>query len=165
MQHAKSFKAIDRIRRGFLWRGRKDAKGGHCLVAWTKVCLPRELGGFGISNLQILGWTLRARWLWLKKKKNPIRPWTNFHVQVHPCVEATPRPMEWSWRFYIENWRFYEDEDSTSTWRIITLKKIEDFKIILPYALYRKVFTLSAFNDSTLLSCVLVCFRLRTLSC
>jgi hypothetical protein len=67
MQHAKSFKAIDRtidrIRRGFLWRGRKDANGGHCLVAWTKVCLPRELGGFGISNLQILGWALRARWL------------------------------------------------------------------------------------------------------
>jgi hypothetical protein len=23
-----------------------------------------------------------------KKTTNPIRPWTNFHVQVHPCVEA-----------------------------------------------------------------------------
>lgn len=28
---------IDKIRKGFLWRGRKEAKGGHCLVAWGKV--------------------------------------------------------------------------------------------------------------------------------
>jgi hypothetical protein len=26
-----------KIRRGFLWRGRRDAKGGHCLLAWPKV--------------------------------------------------------------------------------------------------------------------------------
>jgi hypothetical protein len=24
---------VDKIQRGFLWRGRKDAKGGHCMVA------------------------------------------------------------------------------------------------------------------------------------
>jgi hypothetical protein len=28
-----TLKDIDRIRKGFLWRGRKDARGGHCLVA------------------------------------------------------------------------------------------------------------------------------------
>ena len=27
-------KAIDKIRRGFMWRGRKEAKGGHCLIVW-----------------------------------------------------------------------------------------------------------------------------------
>lgn len=32
--------AIDKIRRDFLWRGRKEARGGHCLVAWGKVCRP-----------------------------------------------------------------------------------------------------------------------------
>jgi hypothetical protein len=32
--------AIDRIRKGFLWRRRKEVKDGHCLVAWGKVCRP-----------------------------------------------------------------------------------------------------------------------------
>jgi hypothetical protein len=56
-------KAIDNIRRGFYWRGRKDAKGGHCQVAWGKVCRPMELGGLSISSLTELGWALRMSWL------------------------------------------------------------------------------------------------------
>jgi hypothetical protein len=32
-----AIKAIEKIRRGFLWKGRKDVKGGHCLLAWPKV--------------------------------------------------------------------------------------------------------------------------------
>ena len=32
-----ALKAIDKIRRGFLWKERKDIKGGHCLLAWSKV--------------------------------------------------------------------------------------------------------------------------------
>jgi hypothetical protein len=43
-----ALKAIDKIRRGFLWRHRKDALGCHYLVAWLKVCRPKELGGLGI---------------------------------------------------------------------------------------------------------------------
>jgi hypothetical protein len=35
-----SLKDIDKIRRGFLWRGRKNAMGGHCAVAWGRVCRP-----------------------------------------------------------------------------------------------------------------------------
>jgi hypothetical protein len=27
---ARGWKAIDKLRRGFFWRGRKEAKGGHC---------------------------------------------------------------------------------------------------------------------------------------
>jgi len=38
-----AIKAVDKIRRSFLWRGRKDARGGHCLVAWEKVTRPPEL--------------------------------------------------------------------------------------------------------------------------
>lgn len=32
-----ALKAIDKIRTGFLWRGRKEVTGGHCAVAWPKV--------------------------------------------------------------------------------------------------------------------------------
>jgi hypothetical protein len=46
--------AIDRLRKGFLWRGQKEVNGGHCLVAWRKVCRPLQLGGLGISSLKEL---------------------------------------------------------------------------------------------------------------
>ena len=53
-------KAIDKIRRSFLWRGRKNALGGHCMVAWSKVTRPKKLGGLGISDLQkIVSWYIR----------------------------------------------------------------------------------------------------------
>jgi hypothetical protein len=40
----KTLVAIEKIIRGFLWKGRKDVKGGHCLVAWRKLCAPKECG-------------------------------------------------------------------------------------------------------------------------
>ncbi|GJN23896.1 hypothetical protein PR202_gb11588 [Eleusine coracana subsp. coracana] len=54
-------KAVDKIRRGYLWKGYIDVKGGHCLVAWSTVCRPLELGSLGIANLQQLSWALRLR--------------------------------------------------------------------------------------------------------
>ena len=71
---AKALEAIDKIRRSFLWKGRKDVRGGHCLIAWPKVTRPPNLGGLGISHLQFLGWALKLRWLWLQKTE-PDKPW------------------------------------------------------------------------------------------
>jgi len=65
-----AIKAIDKIRRGFVWRGRKDAKGGHCLIAWPKVCRP-----------------LRVRWSWLKKSE-PNKPWAGLPLQASKEVES-----------------------------------------------------------------------------
>jgi len=61
--------------------GRKEVKGGHCLVAWGKVTRPQELGGLGISDLKSLGWALRMRWLWLEKTESHW-PWGMFPIQV-----------------------------------------------------------------------------------
>jgi hypothetical protein len=35
-------KAIDKIRRRYLWRGCKEARGGHYIVAWDIVCRPMD---------------------------------------------------------------------------------------------------------------------------
>lgn len=62
-----AIKAIDKLRKGFLWRGRKEANVGHCLLAWSKVTRPKDLGGLGISDLWNLSWALQAQWPWLQK--------------------------------------------------------------------------------------------------
>jgi hypothetical protein len=51
------------------------------------VCRPTDLGGLGIFNLRLLGWALRARWLWLKKTE-PHRPWASLDIQVPDQVQA-----------------------------------------------------------------------------
>jgi hypothetical protein len=38
--------------------------GGHCLVAWSVVTRPKELG---IADLKTLGSALRVRWMWIQK--------------------------------------------------------------------------------------------------
>jgi hypothetical protein len=80
-------KAINKIIRAFLWKGHKEIQGGHCLVGWQRVCHPRNLGGRGILNLEVLGWALQLRWLWMRKTQ-PDRPWTDIDMQVHANVSA-----------------------------------------------------------------------------
>lgn len=79
--------AMDKFRRGFMWRERREAQGGHCLLAWPKVTRPLELGGLGIHDLKSLCWALRMRWLWLGKMK-PDKPWAAFPIQVRDNIKA-----------------------------------------------------------------------------
>ena len=72
-------KAVDRLRRGFLWAGADDAKGGCCAVAWHLVCQPKSLGGLGLRNLRLLNVALRTRWLWLQRS-DASRPWAGLEI-------------------------------------------------------------------------------------
>jgi hypothetical protein len=45
-----ALKAINKIYRNYLWRGRKEALGGHCLIPWATVTHPKELGSLGIPD-------------------------------------------------------------------------------------------------------------------
>ncbi|WVZ83331.1 hypothetical protein U9M48_030492 [Paspalum notatum var. saurae] len=76
-------KKIDRIRRSFLWKGTEPegCNGGHCLVKWPVVCLPKSKGGLGVSDLERFARALRLRWLWFKWKENE-RAWSRLEV---PC--------------------------------------------------------------------------------
>ncbi|WVZ54663.1 hypothetical protein U9M48_005428, partial [Paspalum notatum var. saurae] len=47
-----AIKKIDKLRRNFLWKGSEEARGGHCLVNWLRVCRSKKLGGLGIRDLQ-----------------------------------------------------------------------------------------------------------------
>jgi hypothetical protein len=76
-------KAIDKIWKGFLWKGKEQANGGCCLVAWEKVMRPLDLGGLGITNLEVMAWALQARWQWHKKTRVD-RPWTDLELPLHP---------------------------------------------------------------------------------
>jgi hypothetical protein len=60
-------KAVDKMRRSFLWAGNDDCPGGKCTVAWNLVCQPKRLGGLGLHNLKLLNTALRAKWLWLAR--------------------------------------------------------------------------------------------------
>lgn len=62
-------KAINKIRRGFLWKGRKEVKfNAHPIRKEVKGGnWPYSLGGLSIRNLRMLGWALNLRWHWLKK--------------------------------------------------------------------------------------------------
>jgi hypothetical protein len=97
----RALKDIDKMRKGFLWRGRKEVRGGHCLVAWGRVCRPVEFGGMGIFSLKELGWALRMRWLWMAKVE-PSKPWVglpmHFLLKVKSFFHGHSH-RNWQWMF------------------------------------------------------------------
>jgi hypothetical protein len=80
-------KAIDRLRRGFLWNNDELAAGGKCLVSWGAVCRPLQFGGLGIPDLMSKGAALRTRWLWHQWTAND-KPWLNLPVAIHDRAQA-----------------------------------------------------------------------------
>jgi hypothetical protein len=48
-----SIDAVDKFRRAFLWKNQDKILGGHCLVAWEVVTMPKKQGGLGIRDLKL----------------------------------------------------------------------------------------------------------------
>jgi hypothetical protein len=65
---------IDMHRAGFLWSGDKNRRKYH-LVSWLVVYLPKDQGGLGIMNLDIMNISLLSKWLW--KLFNEKGDWQN----------------------------------------------------------------------------------------
>jgi mannosylglycoprotein endo-beta-mannosidase len=70
-----ALKIIYRRCRGFVWRGQEDTNGGHCLLPWSRVCMPLKNGGLGVLNLRYFSCAMRSRWPWLRWSPTP-RPWS-----------------------------------------------------------------------------------------
>jgi hypothetical protein len=83
----KTLKLIEKIQRGFLWAGRKDANGGSCHVNWSRVCRPLEYGGLGVQNLTKSGLALRLRWLWFSRT-DVTRAWQGLDLQFSAEEQA-----------------------------------------------------------------------------
>jgi hypothetical protein len=77
-------KKLDKIRRGFLWKGTCDANGASSLVQWPKVKKPKDVGGLGVLDLEFFSTALRLRWLWYQWTE-PDRPWVGMDV---PCNDV-----------------------------------------------------------------------------
>jgi hypothetical protein len=56
----------NKLLHGFFWSATLQARQGHCVIAWDKICEPKEIGGLGVKNLKILNHALRMRWRWLQ---------------------------------------------------------------------------------------------------
>ena len=59
----KEVKAIDSLRRNFLWRGNKNEKS-YNLVKWMVVQQCKRYGGLGVRNLKVHNNSLLTKWLW-----------------------------------------------------------------------------------------------------
>jgi hypothetical protein len=57
---------VDKFRRAFTWVGTETVQGGQCLVAWSKVTRPKELGGLGVLDLTTLGYALQLWWVLIR---------------------------------------------------------------------------------------------------
>jgi Reverse transcriptase (RNA-dependent DNA polymerase) len=85
-------KQITITTRRFLWRGTKDTSGGHCLVAWPKITLPKINGGLDIIDLKLQNKALLLKWIWLTDTDRQCL-WT---VMLH-CLQLSFNPS------YVEN--------------------------------------------------------------
>jgi hypothetical protein len=66
-------KRIDRIYRDFLWKSSEEARGGHCIVNWTRVNrTPQNWEDW--ASLARFDRALRLRW-WCFKWRRPEKPW------------------------------------------------------------------------------------------
>ncbi|KAJ3690445.1 hypothetical protein LUZ61_019609 [Rhynchospora tenuis] len=55
---------IDRIRKRFLWGYADSGTRKMHLLAWSRVCLPKKVGGLGVTDLSLQNRALLTRWVW-----------------------------------------------------------------------------------------------------
>jgi hypothetical protein len=80
------FNVCNKLLRGFFWSATLQAQRGHCVVAWDRICEPKEIGGLGIKNLRILNHALRMRWRWFQLTDQE-KPWAGLEFKLDEEAE------------------------------------------------------------------------------
>jgi hypothetical protein len=103
-------KTMIKIMKSFLWTGTDTVQGGKCLVAWSRVQRPRQLGGLGVLDPPLFGRALQMRWLWLQHT-DADHCWSSFPIKVDNNTRAFFKAsMRWqvvddtSILFWSDNW-------------------------------------------------------------
>jgi hypothetical protein len=71
----------------FLWTGTEMVDGGKCLVTWTRVQCPLQLGGLGVLDLKLMGCAVCLCWLWLQWV-DPSKPWAALPLHEDAMTKA-----------------------------------------------------------------------------
>ena len=70
------------VQRDFLW-GKGEEKNKWALVAWDKICKPKNYGGLGLDDPEILSKALGAK-LWWQWVKDPEAQWEKIWKEKYP---------------------------------------------------------------------------------
>jgi hypothetical protein len=96
-----AIKIIDRGRRHCLWAKKDDwEKHAQSLVAWEKVCMPKDKGGLGILNLEIQNDTLLLKYMHKFMNKADV-PWVDLIWHTHyngKVPHAAPKAGSFWWK-------------------------------------------------------------------
>jgi hypothetical protein len=75
-----------------LWQEEQGTRTYH-LVNWETVCTPKDLGGLGVLNLDVMNISLLCKWLW--KLKNEDGAWQSIlkkkYLHKETLTQATHR--------------------------------------------------------------------------
>ncbi len=87
-------KAIDRIRRGFFWKGNVLDNGFHCLINWEHMCRPKSVGRIGIRKFKAMNSALLMKSFWNFYNSKSL-PWVRLlrhkhYKQRSPCAGGAP---------------------------------------------------------------------------
>jgi hypothetical protein len=80
--HATNLRSIDSIKKNGLWRGSDVARKGKPMVAWGNVTAPKEKGGLGLKNLNIMNDALLTKHLHKLYNKEDV-PWVQLVWSTH----------------------------------------------------------------------------------
>jgi hypothetical protein len=81
-----AIQAIEKLICGFLWCGSEVAMWGKCVVTWLNAACPKQYDGFGIQNLQLMGFALCFRWLWLARV-DFNKTWSEYNFWVDKSLQ------------------------------------------------------------------------------